>query len=278
MSGQSAPRSFLGRLQGKSAIVTGAGTRGGGFGTGRAIACLFAGEGAQVCLVDQDRGAARDTLALIEDQGGTAFVATGDVASPDDCRDFCAETCERFGGVDVLVNNVGIATAPSPGADGIDLDEWQRIFDTNLKSVLLMSRNCVASMRERGSGAIVNIASIAGVLAYGGMGYGPSKAAMIQLTRELALVHGADGIRANAIAPGHIHTPMLDGLIPDEARAARRNAGPLGIEGDAWDVARAALFLASDEARFITATCLPVDGGVTAIGSLAAAELMTRND
>lgn len=270
------PDRFLGRLQGRSAIVTGAGTRGEGFGTGRAIAMLFAGEGARVCLVDRDKDAAEGTLKLIEEIGGEAFVALGDVTDAADCQTFVDETRERFGGLDILVNNVGIASAADQ-IDQLDLQQWQRIFDVNLKSAVLMSGIAVPQMRASGGGAIVNIVSIAGLLAYGGMAYGPSKAALVQLTREIALAHGRDGIRANAVAPGHIYTPMLDGLIPDSMRETRRRAGPIGIEGDAWDIAHAALFLASDEARFVTGTCLPVDGGVTAVGSLAAAGLLARD-
>ncbi|KHK89113.1 SDR family NAD(P)-dependent oxidoreductase [Novosphingobium malaysiense] len=273
MSTSRIPNTFRGRLTGKTAIVTGAGTRGEGFGTGRAIAALFAGEGANVCLVDRDHDAVMGTLRIIEDLGGRAFVVEGDVTSEADCKRFAGETRDRFGGVDILVNNVGIASAADK-LDDLDLAQWQRIFDVNLKSAVLMGAQAVPMMRAQGGGAIVNVVSIAGMLAYGGMAYGPSKAAMIHLTREIALAHGRDGIRANAIAPGHIYTPMLDGLIPDELRAARRKAGPIGIEGDAWDIAHAALFLASDEARFITGTCLPVDGGVTTVGSLAAASLL----
>lgn len=271
------PERFLGRLVGKTAIITGAGTRGDGFGTGRAIAVLFAGEGARVCLVDRDEEAVAGTLRYVAQVGGEAFITLGDVTDEADCARFNAETRERFGGVDILVNNVGVASAAS-GADNADMAVWQRTFDVNVKSAVLMAKHCVPAMRARGGGSILNVVSIAGMLAYGGMSYGPSKAAMIHLTRELALVHGKDGIRANAIAPGHIHTPLLDGLIPEEMRTARRKAGPIGVEGDAWDIAHAALFLASDEARFVTGTCMPVDGGVTIVGSLAASALLAGNE
>lgn len=274
---QRVPTRFHGRLAGKVAIVTGAGTRGSGYGTGRAIACLFAGEGAKLCLVDRDPEAVQGTLALIEAQGGEAITAIGDVTSDADCAAFCAAARSRFGAVDILVNNVGIASGGG-GADMVDLDNWQRLMDVNLKSAVLMARHAVPLMRARGGGAIVNIASIAGMLAYGGMGYGPSKAALIHLTRELAVAHGRQGIRANVIAPGHIQTPLLDGLIPPAMREARRRAGPIGIEGDAWDVAYVALFLAGEEARFVTGACLPVDGGVTIVGSMEAARLIGEED
>ncbi len=116
------------------------------------------------------------------------------------------------------------------------------------------------------------------MLGYGALAYGASKAGLIQLTRDLAVAHGRAGIRVNAIAPGHLYTPMVSGMLPDELRAARRKAGPLGVEGDAWDIAHAALFLAGDEARFITGACLAVDGGVTITGSTTAAELIAGPD
>jgi len=271
------PKTFLGRLEGRSAIVTGAGAKGQGFGTGRAMAVLFAGEGAKVCLVDRDREAAEGTLHFIEQIGGEAFIATGDVTDAGDCARFVAESAERFGGPDVLVNNVGIASG-SFQLDGLDMADWDHVLDTNLKSAVLMARAVVPAMRERGGGAILNIVSIAGMLGYGALSYGASKAAMIQLTRDIAVAHGRDGIRVNAIAPGHIYTPLVEGLLSPELRAARRKAGPLGVEGDAWDIAHAALFLASDEARFITGSCLPVDGGVTVTGSTEAARMIQSMD
>lgn len=266
------PKDFLGRLRGKTAIVTGAGTNGEGFGTGRAIAVLLAGEGARVCLVDRDEDAALGTLRYIEQIGGGAFVAVGDVTAEADCARFVAETTARYGGVDILVNNVGVASRSS-GADSVELSDWQRIISVNLDSAILMAKAAVPALREAGDSTILNIVSIAGMLGYGGLAYGASKAALIQLTRDLAVVHGRDGIRVNAIAPGHIYTPLVEGLLPDEMRAARRKLGPLGIEGDAWDIASAALFLASGEARFITGTCLAVDGGVTITGSMEALRL-----
>lgn len=271
------PKAFLGRLEGKSAIVTGAGASGEGFGTGRAMAVLFAGEGAKVCLVDREVAAAEETLRLIEQVGGEGFVATGDVTCEADCARFVAETAERFGGLSILVNNVGIARGGNR-VDEQDMADWDLVLDTNLRSAVLMSAAAVPAMRQGGGGAIVNIVSIAGIVAYGALSYGASKAGLIQLTRDLAVAHGPEGIRANAIAPGHIYTPMVAGILPPELRAARRKAGPLGVEGDAWDVAHAALFLASDEARFVTGTCLAVDGGVTITGSTEAARLIAADD
>lgn len=271
------PKQFLGRLDGKVAIVTGAGTRGTGVGTGRAMAVLFAGEGAKVCLADCDHEAAEDTLRLIEQIGGEAFVTTGSVTSDADCRRFVAETVERYGRLDILVNNVGI-TGTGGRADTIDMDVWNLVLDTNLSSVIRMSGAVISPMREHGGGVILNIASVAGMLAYGSIPYAAAKGGMIQLTRELAFAHGREGIRVNTIAPGHILTPLIEGRLSPQTRADRRKAGPLGIEGDAWDVAYAALFLATEEARFITGACLPVDGGVTSVGSTAAIKLINAPD
>jgi len=271
------PKTFLGRLKGRTAIVTGAGARGEEFGTGRAMALLFAGEGAKLCLVDRDRDAAERTLRFIEEAGGEGFVTTGDVTCEGDCARFAAETVERFGAISILANNVGIAGGMSR-LEELAVSDWDHVLDTNLKSALLMAKAAVPRMREGGGGAILNIVSIAGMLGYGALAYGASKAGMIQLTRDLAVAHGPDGIRVNAIAPGHIYTPMVSALLPPELRRARRKAGPLGVEGDAWDIAHAALFLASEEARFITGVCLPVDGGVTITGSTTAAEMIASPD
>ena len=276
-----APLYYRNRLSGKVAIVTGAGSQGGGgdgVGTGKAISVWMAGEGACVCLLDREPARAAETLALIQAAGGEALVVGGDVTQSADCQRAVASTVERFGGVDILVNNVGIAAAPG-NFETFDEPEWDRIIDVNLKSAVLMCRHVVPRMVESGGGAIVNIASIAGILAHGGgFGYGPSKAAMIELTGELAVTYGRSGIRANTVAPGHILTPLSRGLLGEEARMVRRKVGALGIEGDAWDVAAAVVFLASDEARFITGVLLPVDGGVVATGPLAAYALINRAD
>lgn len=270
-----APLHFRDRLSGKVAIVTGAGSQGDGVGTGKAIAVLMAGEGARVCLVDREPARAQETLAMIQAQGGEAFVCAADVTQAEDCERIVAQTTQRYGGLDILVNNVGIASAPG-GFDHFDESAWTRVLDVNLRSAVLMCRHAVPRMVARGGGAVVNISSIAGIRAHGTFAYGPSKAAMNQLSSELSVVYGRQGIRANTVAPGHIATPLSQGLLGEEARAARRKVGPLGIEGDAWDVAAAVLFLASDEARFITGVLLPVDGGVVETGPLVAHALITR--
>lgn len=270
------PTHHWNRLEGKVAIVTGAGSEGGGVGNGKAIALLFAGEGAHVCLVDRDRERVEDTLREIRTTGGEAIAIVGDVSDESDCARFVGETVERFGGVDLLVNNVGRSGPVGPLAS-LDMAAWSQVIDVNLKSAVMMCRYAIPHMIPRGGGAIVNIASIAGTLAHGGsLAYGPSKAAMTQVAREIAVMHGGDGIRANTVAPGHIFTPLAISLLGEQARGQRRDVSPLGIEGDAWDVAHAALFLASEEARFLTGILLPVDGGVSEIGPLAAHALLVQ--
>ena len=267
------PKVFYQRLRGKIAIVTGAGSLGQGYGTGKAIACLFAAEGASVCLVDQQHQRAVETLELIAESGGQGFVCTGDITDVDVCARIVDETVDRYGGLDILVNNVGISGAPGRLQD-LDEASWDRVMDVNLKSAFLMSRGAVPHIVARGGGAIVNISSVAGIRSHGSAAYGSSKAGMVAFTRELAVMYGRDRVRANAIAPGHIFTPMVHSMLDEAARERRRKMAPLPLEGDAWDVASAALFLASDESRFITGTCLPVDGGVTEVAALAAYDLV----
>lgn len=267
-----------GRLHGRTAIVTGAGSPlvDGFVGVGRAIAVLFAREGAGVTLVDLHADRARETLECIKAESGTAILVEADVTKAADCEAVVSGTKRAFGSVDVLVNNVGIA-AGLGRLESFDEQVWQQVMDTNLKSAILMSRCCVPHMAAAGSGSIVNIGSLAGLRASGaGLAYGPSKAALISMSRELAYLHGKDGIRSNVIAPGYLHTPMVAGQLSAEQRTARRKASPLGIEGTAWDVAYAALYLASAEARYVTGVCIAVDGGVTQLGALAAHSLLSQ--
>ncbi|MFP3444083.1 MULTISPECIES: SDR family NAD(P)-dependent oxidoreductase [unclassified Pseudomonas] len=266
------PKNYNATMAGKVAIVTGAGAEGDGIGIGRAIAVVLAGEGAKVCLVDLDAQRAQDTLNQIESMGAEAFVISANVTLRDDCARIVEETMRRYGRLDVLVNNVGVATPVALEAD--DEEAWTRVLNINLTSAMLMSRYSVPAMTQNGGGSIINISSIAGIRAHGSIAYGPSKAAMAALARELTVLYGRQGIRANTVAPGHVLTPLAMSLLPEQMRVKRRNVGPLGIEGDGWDVALAVRFLASDEARFITGVHLPVDGGVTEIGPLSAHALI----
>ncbi len=259
-------------MRGKAAIVTGAGAEGDSIGIGRAIALLLAREGARVGCVDLDLGRAEDTAASIRRVGGEALAVSGNVTDPADCERFVAESVRAFGKLDVLINNVGVAGSLT--LDNVDLSEWRRQIDVNLTSAMLMCRYAVPRMAASGGGSIVNISSIAGMRAMGALAYGPSKAALHQLSREIGVLHGRQGIRVNTVAPGHMMTPMAMKLLPPEMREARRKVGPLGLEGDAWDVAQAVLFLASDEARFINGVQLAVDGGVEGIAPLTGAAFL----
>jgi len=270
------PKRYGGRLAGKVAIVTGAGAEGDGVGIGRAIATVLAGEGAQVCGVDLDLARASATAEQIAQRGGVAFATAGDVSRSGDCDRIVADTVARFGRLDILVNNVGISTPLR--FETWDDAVWSRVLDVNLKSAVLMSRAAAPAMARGGGGSIVNISSIAGMLAHGSLAYGPSKAAMAQLAKEIAVTYGRQGIRANTVAPGHVMTSHVEHLMSAEMRGRRRKVGALNLEGDAWDVAAAVSFLASDEARFITGVELPVDGGVTATAPLVGYEFIQSTD
>ena len=250
------------RLAGKVAIVTGAGSRGEGIGNGRAAAVLFAREGAKVLLVDQSQKAADETLRMIRDEGGEAAVLIADVTRSEECRAMVDEAVRRWGRLDILDNNVGIGGR----ATVVDVDEkdWDHLMRVNVTSMMLTSKHAVPAMVRGGGGAIVNISSISALRPRGLTPYTVSKGAVIALTRAMAIDHAPQGIRVNCIAPGPVYTPMVssDGMSPD-LRERRRRASPLGIEGSGWDIGNAALFLVSDEARYVTGVVLPVDGGVT---------------
>lgn len=260
------PSRHFDRLAGKVAIVTGAGAETAEIGIGRAIAYVMAREGARVVCADLDAGRAQATAAQIEAQGGQALSFAGDVSQAEDCAALVRAAVDRFGRLDSLVNNVGIAVPTT--LESVTLELWNKTFATNLTSAMLMSKYSVPEMARGGGGSIVNISSISGMRAMGALAYGPSKAAMAQLSREIGVLHGRQGIRVNTVAPGHIMTPHAMSKLPATMREARRKVGPLGLEGDAWDVAQAVLFLASDEARFINGVHLAVDGGVEGIAPL----------
>lgn len=258
------------RLDGKVAIVVGAGqTAGSTIGNGRATALLFAREGARVLAVDRDAASAGETCSLIADEGGEGHPFRADVRSEDDCRALVAAATDRWGRLDVLHNNVGIG-AGDDDAQTVAEPAWDRIFDVNLKGTLLACRHAISAMRAQDEGgAIVNVSSIAAVCAAPLLAYKVSKAGVNALTHQLAMDNARYGIRVNAVMPGLIDTPMAIegissafGVDPDDLRADRDRMVPLRHrQGTAWDVAHAALFLASDEAGFVTGVVLPVDGG-----------------
>jgi NAD(P)-dependent dehydrogenase (short-subunit alcohol dehydrogenase family) len=230
-------------------------------GTGKAISTLFAREGAIVALVDLAAERAEATRHEIEREGGEAFVVEADVSEARGARQVMEAVSARGRSLDVLVNNVGIIQVG--GVVDVEEAEWQRVLDVNLKSVMLMSQQAIPLMKETGGGSIVNITSIAALRGSGTAAYSAAKAGMVGLTQDIAVAYGRDGIRANCIAPGHIHTPMVDDGRGG-SREMRRRISPLGTEGTAWDIAWAAVFLASDESRWITGVTLPVDAGVVA--------------
>lgn len=261
------------RLAGKAAIVVGAGqTTGDTIGNGRATAVLFAREGARVLLVDRDQFSVRETQKLIEREQGQSQIYLGDVTDEASSRQMADECQQAFGRIDILHYNVGIATGDNELSQ-LEAPAWDQILDVNLKGAFLAAKHVLPIMREQQAGAIINVSSLAAIAAAIDLtAYKISKAGLNALTQVLALGNASYGIRVNAIAPGFIETPMaIEGIsqrrgIPKDELIRERNARvPLRNKmGTAWDVANAALFLASDEAQFITGIVLPVDGGQTA--------------
>ncbi len=254
------------RVAGKVAIVTGAGSSAEGIGNGRASAILLARQGASVCLLDWSLDSARETEQMILAEGGACFAIQGDVSQEADCRNAVEETTKRYGRVDILVNVVGTSKVRGD-ATAVDLDEWDRGMAINLKSIVMMTRYAAPEMAKVGGGSIINIGSITGL--HGGhpnLFYATSKGAIVNMTRTMAGNHGKDRIRVNNVAPGFVYTPVVYGKgLPEDVREYRRNTSVLKTEGTGWDVGYAVLFLASEEARWITGVTLPVDAGVSAI-------------
>ena len=261
------------RLAGKTAIVMGAGqTPGPRVGNGRATALLFAREGARVLAVDKDRASAEETCRLIDAEGGEAAACEADVTDEGSVRAAIDDCMARWGQLDVLHNNVGISVAGGDAAvTEITTEAFDRVMAVNLRGTVMACKHALPIMRRQGSGAIVNISSIAAVENYPWVAYKASKSAMVAFTKQLAIQNAEYGIRANVILPGLMDTPMaVDTRArafnrPREEIAAERDARvPLSNKmGSAWDVAHAALFLASEEAGFITGAALPVDGGAS---------------
>ncbi len=257
-----------GRLTGKVALVFGAGSSAPGWGNGKATAVTYARAGARVVAVDKVTAAAVETAALIAGEGLTGLALTADVTRDDEVAAAVAATLSAYGRIDILHNNVGI-TEPG-GPVETSADSWHRVIDTDLTSVFLTCKHVLPVMEAQGSGAIVNISSIAAIRhAYPYIAYAAAKAGVNQFTASVARQYAGRGIRANAIMPGMMDTPMARRQIAAhyaseaEMLRARDALCPMGFQGTAWDIAHAALFLASDEARYITGVCLPVDGGLS---------------
>lgn len=257
------------RLQGKVAIITGAGARSVVTGTGQATAMLFARAGARVVLADLNAEYAEITRRAILAEGGSATVCQADVSQEADCEALVATALETYGGVDLLFNNVGVSG--NGKVTEVAATYWDQVMSINLKSMMLTSKHAIPHMVKRGGGAIINIASVDGIRPgmWNNAPYAVSKSGVIALTYNMALHHGREQIRVNCIAPGMIYASMVAGKVEGEMRDLRRKAAPLGTEGTAWDIAHAALFLASDDARWITGVVLPVDGGLMAMAPQA---------
>jgi len=260
-----------GRLHGRIAIVTGAGCIGPGWGNGRATAVRFAEEGARIFAIDRNLDSVAETVERVSAAGGEIVTHQCDVTDSASVEIMVKACLDRFGRVDVLVNNVGGSAAGGPVE--MSEDVWDAQVDYNLKSVFLTLKHVLPVMERQKSGAIVNIASTSGLRWTGSaqVGYAATKAGVIQLSRVVAVQYADKGIRVNTVVPGQLHTPMV------EARLAGQRAGgnveallksrleriPIGFMGDGRDTANAALFLVSDEARFVTGTEIDVDGGMT---------------
>jgi len=252
---------MTGRLAGKVAVVTGAGSRAAGIGNGKAASVLFAREGASVVCADQVAERAAETVAMIVAEGGTASVLECDVSHRDGCQQLAAATMERYGRLDILQNNVGIPS--NQGLAEITEEAWDQVMGVNVRSMVLAAQAVVPHMTPGGS--IINISSIAGLRAYPARStaYTTSKAAVIGLTMALAGQLGERRIRVNCIAPGQVFTPLIAERIDEEGRQRRATSGLIKDEGSAWDIGWAAVYLASDEARWVTGHVLTIDAGIT---------------
>ena len=258
------------RLTEKVAIVTGAGSIAEGIGNGKATAITFAREGAKVMLVDLNLDAAKATQAMLEEAGHECIVHSADVSRAEDCKQIVAACMDAFGRIDVLHNNVGIEIAG--GLEDTSEESWDKTLNVNLKSMFLMCREVIGPMREQGAGSIINISSINAIrtLPALSLAYGVSKAGVNAFTREVAVEYASSGIRVNAILPGMMTTPFVVASLTDayggavDAMMDKRDAlCPTGKQGESWDVANLALFLASDESRYITGESIVVDGAQT---------------
>ncbi len=250
------------RLAGKVALITGAGS-----GMGRAAAELFASEGARVVVTDVVDDAGNTTIEAIRAAGGDATYVRADVSKAADCEAMVKSATDTYGALHVLYNNAGIFPADDGGVLDTPESTWERVMEINLKGVWLGCRAGIPAMIASGGGSIVNVASFVALMgaATAQIAYTASKGGVLSMTREMAVEYARQGIRANALCPGPIQTPLLEELLSDPVRRARRLVHiPMGRLGQAEELAKAALFLASDDASFMTGASLVVDGGITA--------------
>ena len=254
------------RLKGKVAVVTGAAPRGEGVGNGMATAILFAREGAKVVLVNRSAERAEKLARQIRDEGGEASVFAGDVAQEDVCEAMAQFAVSQYGRLDILHNNVGIGAPGS--AETVTLADWNRVIEANLTTTMLCTRACLPRMKQGGGGSVIMVSSIAGALGLmgstGAVAYSTAKAGLHGFTHSVAADYATQNIRANCIIVGSVHTPMV-GHMGAEGRERRRKMVPMQTEGTAWDVAHGAVYLASDESRWVTGVLLPIEGGLIAL-------------
>jgi NAD(P)-dependent dehydrogenase (short-subunit alcohol dehydrogenase family) len=252
----------VGRLDGKVALITGAGG-----GLGRVGAELFAAEGARVVVAEAVEAAGRATVDAILAAGGEAAFVAVDVAQSEQVRAMVEFAVDIYGALHVLYNNAGILPADDGGTEITPEDVWDRVMAVNLKGVWLCCRYGIPAVVKSGGGSVINVASLVAIMgsAVAQIAYTASKGGVLSMTREIAVEYARQGIRANALCPGPIETPLLEELLSDPARRARRMVHiPMGRLGRAEELAKAALFLASDDASFMTGAALVVDGGITA--------------
>jgi NAD(P)-dependent dehydrogenase (short-subunit alcohol dehydrogenase family) len=262
---------MAGRVQDKVALVTGAGSVGPGWGNGKASAALLAREGATVFAADINEDAVMETKRLIEEEGGTCHAHVGDVSKSETVAEMVSACTSAFGRIDILHNNVG-GSAPG-GPVEMPEDVWDRQMDHNLKHVYLVCKAVLPIMETQGKGAIVNMSSVA-ALSYTGahhIAYDATKAAIIRFSQSVAIQYADKGVRCNTVIPGQMHTPLVEFRLAGDRAGGdveriireRNERVPMGHMGDAWDVAYAVLYLASDEAKYVTGTEILVDGGLT---------------
>jgi len=259
------------RLKNKVALITGAGTRGEIVGIGQASSILMAREGAKILINDINSGRANSTLERIEKEGGEGLVIIEDCTKESGCKSIVKECSNHFGKIDILVNNVG--GIGKGMVTEIDEESWQKSINYNLMSTVMMSKHALPIMSESGGGSIINISSIDAIRAGAvhNVSYSVAKAGVSHLTRVMAVHHGREKIRVNCLAPGHVYGSFPNSIkkMPEDVRELRRKVGPLGTEGTAWDVGWAAVFLGSEESKWISGTVIPVDAGVHAASPLS---------
>jgi len=260
------------KLKDKVAVVTGAGSIGPGVGNGKATAVMYAREGAKVVLADINLDAADETKNIIDGEGGECITVQADVTRSQDCKNIMDKCLQTYGRIDVLHNNVGIEIPG--GVEDMSEEDWDKTMAVNLKSMFLTCKYAVPHMVAQGCGSIINISSINAIrnLPYITIAYSASKAGVIAFTREVAIQYASKGIRVNAILPGMMNTPMVVAALTDafggdvkEMMKTRDAMCPTGKQGEPWDVAALSVFLASDDAKYITGAALVIDAGLTCI-------------